>query len=337
MLHSTKTLLVGFGHLGQMAAKFILEKGGTLIGVVTRSSNKGKDVGDLLQLGKKLNVTISNNLKETLEKKPDIALLVTSGSLQDQIPIIEQVASYKVDVISINDDIFYPRNQTQELFKKIDEIAKKNNISVVGTGLQDVYWGHLATTLAGSVHKIKSLEGKFSCNVDHPDLHSFAQSFGTGLSIEQFEKEFSGEKNNFSVAYIVQWLAVALGLKEKSISMKYVPIVLDKPIYSEALKREIPKGFVIGSDHITILNTEEGPSIEFHSVGKVYSPNEKDEHHWIIRGTPSVKLNYEFLEDDGVDVTTVATMVNRIPQVISARPGYVPSFVLDCPKYLNKL
>jgi hypothetical protein len=61
---------------------------------------------------------------------------------------------------------------------------------LAGSGYQDVFWGNLITTLAGSSHKIERIEGVSSYNVEDYGI-ALAEVHGAGLSLEEFEKEIA--------------------------------------------------------------------------------------------------------------------------------------------------
>ena len=46
-----------------------------------------------------------------------------------------------------------------------DELAKKNNCTITGSGYQDIYWGQLISSIAGSTQKITKIKGSSSYNV----------------------------------------------------------------------------------------------------------------------------------------------------------------------------
>ena len=45
-------------------------------------------------------------------------------------------------------------NSNPTATKKIDEMAKQTNCTITGSGYQDIYWGQLISSIAGSTHKI---------------------------------------------------------------------------------------------------------------------------------------------------------------------------------------
>ena len=61
---------------------------------------------------------------------------------------------------------------------------------------QDLYWGTLITTLAGSAARIKKIKGSSSYNVEDYGI-ALAKGHGAGLTLQAFEKEI-GNYNHLS-------------------------------------------------------------------------------------------------------------------------------------------
>ena len=56
--------------------------------------------------------------------------------------------------------------------------------------------------------------------------------------------------------------------------------------------------------------------------GKVYSKEDFDKNEWTVEGEPNTTL---IINRPSTVELTCASVVNRIPDVISAKPGYVPT------------
>lgn len=112
----------------------------------------------------------------------------------------------------------------------LDELAKKNGVTLCGSGYQDVLWGNLITTIAGAPHTIKKITGKSSYNVEDYGI-ALAKAHGAGLSLADFETEIAAADNisdaeraalideqSFLASYMWNsngWLCSQLGLTVK--------------------------------------------------------------------------------------------------------------------------
>ena len=73
---------------------------------------------------------------------------------------------------------------------------------------------------------------------------------------------------------------------------------------------------------IVTTETNEGITIESECIGKVYSKDDFDKNEWTVEGEPNTTL---VINRPSTVELTCASVVNRIPDVIHAKPGYVPT------------
>lgn len=96
------------------------------------------------------------------------------------------------------------------------------------------------------------------------------------------------------------------------------------------------KGDPAGSISITTATTEEGVNIVVKFGAKLCLPNEKYMHLWQITGTPNVKLHIEMANTDDEYAITASVLINRIPSVINAGPGFKAPFCMPNTDFMSK-
>ena len=69
---------------------------------------------------------------------------------------------------------------------------------------------------------------------------------------------------------------------------------------------------------------------EQYGVDKVYAPEEFDTNEWTVYGEPETTVT---VQRPATVELTCADIVNRIPDVINARPGFVPTSQMPEPTY----
>ncbi|MCI8481976.1 MAG: dihydrodipicolinate reductase, partial [Clostridia bacterium] len=179
--------------------------------------------------------------------------------------------------------------------------------------------------------------GSSSYNVEDYGI-ALAQAHGAGLSLEEFEKQIASidniseqERQNlinegkFLPSYMWNvngWLCEKLGLTVISQTQKCVPQTHTEDIFSSTLNMTIKKGNATGMSAIVTTNTKEGIILETECIGKVYASTDYDKNEWTIEGEPTTTITVA--KPQTVELTC-ATIVNRIPDVINAKPGYLPT------------
>jgi 4-hydroxy-tetrahydrodipicolinate reductase len=118
------------------------------------------------------------------------------------------------------------------------------------------------------------------------------------------------------------WLCDKLGLTVKSQRQECVPETYDKDIKSSTLGMTIKAGDATGMSAVVTTETEEGIILETKCVGKVYAPDEFDVNEWTIVGEPETTVT---VQRPATVELTCASVVNRLPDLIMARPGFVPT------------
>jgi len=331
-----KVVQIGCGKMSLYTMRYVLEKGGKLVGAFDINPKVvGKDVSEILNIkGDICKVddikTLDARLKEI---KPDIAIITTMSLMSDLHDVMMICANNGVNAITTCEEAFYPWN-SYEKTKEIDEAAKKNNCTICGSGYQDVSWGSLITAICGTTHKITKIVGKSSYNVEDYGI-ALAEVHGAGLTKEQFDKEIvtantvTNEsakelmaKGEFLPSYmwtVNGWLASALGLTVVSQEQRCIPHFAKEELHSTTLNMTIPKGGITGMSAIVTTKTKEGITFESECIGKVYAPDEFDSNEWTVSGEPETTVTVN--KPCTVEMTC-ATIVNRLPDVIKAEAGY---------------
>ena len=316
--------------------RYAMEKGAEISCAFGRSSNIGKDVGEIAGVGK-TGVLVQDSkdavgiLKET---KPDACIIATASLMKDLKRPLMDCAESGVNAITLCEEAFYPWNSAYETTQMLDELARKNGVTLCGSGYQDVLWGNLIATLAGATHTIKKITGRSTYNVEDYGI-ALAKAHGAGLSMADFEKEIAAADNisdaerkalideeSFLPSYMwnsIGWLCSRLGLTVKEQTQKCVPQTHDEELRSETLQMTIPAGHATGMSAVVTTITEEGIVIEGECIGKVYAAGEFDQNVWTIHGEPDTEV---IINRPATVELTCATIVNRIPDLIAAAPGF---------------
>lgn len=338
MKDKVKVVQFGTGKMAKYTMRYVYEKGGEVVGAIdVNPAVIGKDIGEIIGCeNKNVKVTSFEDAEEMLKQvKPDICVVETMSLLKDLEGPFMLCAKLGINAISTCEEAFFPWNSNPNLTKKIDELAKQNGCTITGSGYQDIYWGQLITSIAGSAQKITKIKGSTSYNVEDYGI-ALANAHGAGLTLDEFDKQvavvdkISDEERNkiiqsgdYLPSYMWNtngWLCEKLGLTIKSQTQVTIPTTNKEDIYSSTLGVTVKAGDATGMSAVVTTETEEGIIIESECIGKVYSKDDYDKNEWTVYGEPNTTITVA--RPSTVELTC-ATIVNRIPDVINAQPGYV--------------
>ena len=339
-MNEVKVVQYGCGKMSVFTMRYVLENGGSIVGAIDINPNViGKDIGEIIGCENKgIKVTSVNDAEEMLKRvKPDICIITTMSLMKDCSEALLMCAKLGINAITTCEEAFYPMNSSPKLTMEIDKLAKDSNCTITGSGYQDAFWGNLITTLAGATHNITKIIGSSSYNVEDYGI-ALAKAHGAGLSIDDFNKEIAAvdeiseeERNklinsgDYTPSYMWNvngWLCDKLGLTVINQSQKCVPTTYVEDIKSETLGMTVKSGFATGMSAIVTTTTKEGITLETECIGKVYSKEDCDTNKWTVCGEPDTTL---VITRPATVELTCATIVNRIPDVITSKPGFVPT------------
>ncbi|MBR2970139.1 MAG: dihydrodipicolinate reductase [Clostridia bacterium] len=352
-MKQTKIVQIGCGKMSLYTMRYVIEKGGKVIaGFDINEDIIGKDINVILGGKKKYGATIYpvSELEAMLKKlKPDAAIVTTMSLMSDCYDVLMTCAKCGVNAITTCEEAFYPINSAKKMTLELDKVAKKNKCTITGSGYQDLSWGSLVAGLAGSTQKITKIIGSSSYNVEDYGI-ALAKVHGSGLTLKKFNSEIVPancvtdaeakaliKKGEFLPSYMWNvngWLCEYLGLTVVSQSQKCVPHKAKADLYSSTLDMTIKKGQCTGMSAVVTTTTKEGITLETECIGKVYAADEFDRNEWTVEGEPNTTVT---VNRPATVEMTCASVVNRIPDLIKAPSGYVPTCRMGVLTFKNRI
>ena len=345
-----RIIQVGCGKMSRYTMRYAIEKGYEVVGAYDISSEViGKPVNNLYK-EVKTDVKIENvdKLINIEDESADIAIIETMSLLNDIKDVARILLSKKINVITTCEEAFYAENSNPSLYRELDIVAKANNVTITGCGYQDVFWGNLIYTLAGSTHKITKIKGSSSYNVKEYGI-ALADAHGVGLSPEEFDEKIASVDNisddarkilinqgEFLPSYMwntVGWLADKFNLEIVDMKQRCIPIIAKDDVYSDTLGREIKAGSSLGMSAIVTATTKENIKLEAECIGKIYIDDDIDVNEWTIYGEPDTSV---IIKKPQTVELTCANIINRLNDVINSKPGFVPTSQMGTPNYILK-
>jgi 2,4-diaminopentanoate dehydrogenase len=314
-----KVMHFGLGPIGAGVAKQVAARPGFKIvgGIDIDPAKVGRDLGDVIGIGKRIGVKVSGDAKKALKSaKPDIVVLCTSSSIKAVMPQIEMIVKAKVPIVSTTEELSYPGYTHIRNARQIHAWAKTAKVAVLGTGVNPGFaMDALPIALTAVCERVERITVNRVQDARIRRL-PFQQKIGAGLTTEQFEKKVrDGSVRHVGLTESIAMIADALGWTLDRITDDIEPKLAKVTISSEFLA--VDPGYVCGivQDGIGYKKTE--PVIRLHLEAFLGAPDSYDSID--IEGSPRISQKIS----GGIhgDIATASIVVNSIPKVLDAAPG----------------
>jgi 4-hydroxy-tetrahydrodipicolinate reductase len=314
-----RTIHIGLGPIGiGVARQCATRPGFKIAGAVDIAADKvGKDLGSIIGVGKRLRVPVMNDITKAIKAtKPDVAVLCTSSSLAKVVPQIEEILERRIPVVSTTEELAYPTGKNRRLAKRIDAMARKAKVAVLGTGVNPGFtMDALPITLTGVCESVNAIHIDRIQDASSRRL-PFQQKIGAGLTTGQFQARVAaGTVRHVGLAESISMIADAFGWKLDRVTDEIQPKIADRQVSSEFLTVEA--GCVCG-----IVQDGKGyvggqPLITLHMEAYLGAPESYDAVD--VDGNPP--LHMKIVGGVHGDIATTSITVNSIPKIAAATPG----------------
>ena len=319
MSGKARVVQFGCGPIGCSIARLAAKKPSIEIVGAIDLVNVGRDLGEVADIGRNLGVAISNDADAVLgQLKPDVVLHATSSSLEVVYPQLEMIVKAGSNVISTTEELSYPYSAHPDLATKIDRLAKENEVTVLGTGVNPGFlmdtWPLFMTAVCQEVKSIKATRIQDAS----PRRIPFQKKIGAGKSAAEFDELVkAGTLRHVGLAESIAMIASGLGWELDEVKETIEPIIAQSEVKSDYVT--VKPGQVAGVKQVGSGLKEGQELITLDFQAYIGAPESYDAVY--ITGTP----NMEVVIKGGTngDLATAAIVVNSIPRVISAPPGLV--------------
>lgn len=336
-MKNVKVAIWGFGAMGSGIGKALLTKQGVdIVGVCDLHPQRvGKSIFEILgvERGEKQDVVIKNNIEEVVTPRCcDVVLLATDSFTAKAFDKIKFLAERGVNVICTAEEMSYPKANQPVLAEKLDKIAKENNVTILGTGINPgLIMDLLVVCLTGCMTNVEHVTAR-RVNSLSPFGPAVMEEQGVGLSVEQFEK---GVQDGSLAGHVgfresVNMIADAVGWDVEKFSQQMKPIITNvdrKSPHGFAKKGFVAgvnmtgQGYVGGEVKIDMYHPQQiEPEMEGTYTGDYIE----------LAGTPPVNMSIKPEVEGGIG--TIAMCINMIPHVINSDSGLVTMIDLPVPR-----
>jgi len=187
-----RIILYGVGAVGSRIAKFLLQKEGVkIVGAIDVAKEKvGKDLGEVLTLGRELGVVVSDDPDAVLSKvKANVMVHATTSFLKQTYPQIAKAIEHGVNVVSTCEELSYPYSREPELAEKLGKLAKKHGVTFLGTGINPGFiMDTLIIALTGVCQKVETIKVTRVINAATRRA-SLQKKIGVRLTVDDFKEK----------------------------------------------------------------------------------------------------------------------------------------------------
>jgi 4-hydroxy-tetrahydrodipicolinate reductase len=334
-MQNVKVIIWGLGAMGSGIAEMILgKKGVDIAGVAGRGGKIGKSMYDFLPVKRNGSPDVVIGPPEDVikEKSADVVMLCTDSFTAKAFDKIKFILEKKINCITSAEEMAYPKAKEPELAKKLDEIAKANGVSVLGTGINPgLIMDLLVILMTGCCKNVDHITAR-RVNSLSPFGPVVMEEQGVGTTPEEFRNGVKTGKLSGHVGFAesIGMISDALGWKLSGFEQSMEPIITQ-------VDRKSPHGFaragnVAGCamkgrgyvDGRLAIEMDHPQQIEPEKAGV------KTGDYITITGEPNINLVNSPEAPGGIG--TVAMLVNMIPHIINARPGLHTMLSLPVPR-----
>jgi 4-hydroxy-tetrahydrodipicolinate reductase len=335
-MENVKVALWGFGAMGSGVARLLLQKQGVeIVSVCGRASNVGRDMYEVLGVDRhgKPPVIIADQPEKAFPAGcADVIVHTTDSFVKNAFEKISFAVERGFNVVSIAEEMAYPRAQHPEKAEEIDRLAKAAKVSVLGTGINPGFvMDLLILALTGTCERVDRISAK-RVNDLSPFGRSVMAEQGVGLTMEAFQSRMAQGTITGHVGFpeSIRMIADGLGWETERVEQSREEIMT-------AVDRETPcvrvaagcvagcrqkgVGYVDGQRRIELEHPQQiRPELEGVQTGDYID----------IEGVPNISLQIQPEIAGGIG--TIAMTVNMIPHVINAAPGLKTMLDLPVPR-----
>lgn len=320
MSNNIRVVQFGLGPIGSAVARHIEERAGLeLVGGVDIDPSKvGRDVGEVIGLGRSLGYAVAGRLADVLERTDaDVVTHTTSSYFDLFMGQIVEILEAGLDIVSTAEELSFPWLSHPEEAAEIDALAKRVGKSVLGTGVNPGFlMDSLPLYLTAICQRVDRIQATRVINAS-TRRGPFQAKIGSGLTLEEFNNKMAaGRMGHVGLPESMDMVFHTLGKKLTHYESNVEPVVADQLVKTDFF--EVAPGKVRGLKQVA--HGYAGKD-EFMTLTFIAALDAADDGDTIkVTGLPDLEVK---LRGTNGDIATVAIAVNAIHRVKEAAPGLV--------------
>jgi len=314
-----QVLQYGLGPIGAAALRIVAERPALhVVGAVDVDPDKvGRDVGEVVGLGRALIVRVDGNAAQALQRlRPDVVVHCTGSSLEAVMPQLREIVVAGASIVSTCEELSYPWARQEALAAELDALARERGVAVLGTGVNPGFvMDLLPLVLSGVTSGVRAIHVRRVVDAS-ARRGPLQRKIGAGITPADFtQRADRGALGHVGLRESLHMLAAGLGWEMRDITDTLEPVLAETEITTAHVR--VRRGNVAGVHEVARGTTLSGKSVELDLAMYVGAPDPRDEV--VIDGEPRIHM----VIHGGIfgDTATAAIAANAIPVVRTATPG----------------
>lgn len=318
MSSGLRVILFGLGPIGAAIGKLIADKPNAVIvaAIDADPAKAGKDVGEVIALGRTLGVAVEADAAKALQIPADVVVHCTGSyltSVKDQL--LACLAAGK-NVVSTCEELSYPLRKHPALSRELDEAARGHGVTLHATGVNPGFvMDKLVLTLSSVCQHVEGATITRVVDAGKRRL-PLQKKVGAGMDEATFRAEVeAGRIKHHGLPESAAMIADGWGLRVDDITETIEPVMAKAPVTTQFLTVEA--GQVAGVRQVCLATA--GGKVVLSLTLEMYVGAPEPADTIVLRGVPDLTLTIP--GGTHGDLATAAAAVNAIPLVVEARPG----------------
>lgn len=261
----------------------------------------------------------------------DVAVVATSSWVETIEPTVVALLDRGINVVSICEELREPGLSHPDIVKRLDQVAKRNGVSVLGTGCNPgMLMDTLPVVLSGLTTRVESVMIRRTADMSR--YGAILAKFGLGLSSDEFLVARDEGRVMGHVGFAQSIAALARGLEWTLDDIVVDPVEPDVVASEERRGSHllIPAGTVAGVVHRARGIRLGVPVVELATRFGIFDPGDDVEPGDTLT-IVGREQTLEVIAPAGYEsfLSTVAMAANAVSAVVGASPGF--RTLLDLP------
>ena len=320
MSEEMRVIQYGLGPIGSAVARHVVERSGVELvgGVDIDPAKTGKDVGEVIGLGRPLGFAVAGNLAQVLARtEADVVIHTTSSYFDLFRDQIVEILAAGLDVVSTAEELSFPWLAHPKEAAKVDAAAKRAGKTVLGTGVNPGFiMDALPLSVTAICQRVDRIEVTRVVNAS-TRRGPFQAKIGSGMTVADFEAKMAqGRMGHVGLPESVGMVFDTLGRKLAHYESDVEPVVAERLVKTDYF--EVQPGQVMGLKQVARGYTDEGEFMTLTFIAALEAGEDGDTI--TITGRPDLEVK---LKGTNGDLATVAIAVNAVRRAKEAAPGLV--------------